>query len=37
VIAAVLGLGSLVLAWWLVREYRLRQARLRRISPQEAA
>jgi uncharacterized membrane protein YfcA len=36
-IAAVLGLGALALAAWLVREYRLRQARLRRVAPQEAA
>jgi uncharacterized membrane protein YfcA len=37
IIAFGLGGGALVLAWWLVREYRMRQRRLERVQPQEAA
>jgi uncharacterized membrane protein YfcA len=37
IIAFGLGGGALVLAWWLVREYRIRQRRLDRVHPQEAA
>jgi hypothetical protein len=37
IIASGLGLGALVLAWWLVREYRIRQRRLQPVPPPEAA
>ena len=37
IVAVGLGGGAIALAWWLVRQYRIRQRRLALLAPPEAA